>query len=82
MSDLLSLEYIVAEHGYPVAVHPEYGVMVAWNGHSTFNVYVEIQTGCWKNVDVFMTGKDVATIQEAEKLAKEHLEEMEGNEDE
>ena len=82
MSDLLSLEYIVTEHGYPVYVHPDYGMMVTWNGHKTFNIYTEVQTGCWNCVDGFMTSEDVATIQIAEKLAKEHFAEMEGNEDE
>ena len=73
---------IVNDVGYPVYIHPDYEIMVVWNGRATFNLYREKEDGELDNYDIFLTTEDVTTVQRAEQIAKEHFAEMEGNEDE
>lgn len=68
--------YNVLEYGAIIASEPELEVLITWNGSSTFNWWnrVPATTAEWTNVDV-LTRYDVTTLDMAERIAKEWINE-------
>ena len=57
-----------------VAGDEDYGLVVAWNGSATFEIF-DVADGLFRAIDV-RTVHDVTTVEHARKVAAEFIEDM------
>ncbi len=74
----------VLDYGYIIAADGELDCLITWNGHLTFLFWIEKQAG-WENTDIMTVTDKPSSIDLAQKIAADWLNEIvnedyEGNE--
>lgn len=70
----MNIFQVLKTSGAIVGADQDQSVIVTWNGASTFNV-LDVNNGCFFYREAFQN-YEVRSIEEAETVAKEHLQEI------